>query len=160
MKIRSEVPGDEGAIRRVISSAFGQAHEAELVDALRAAGDLVVSLVADADGEVCGHVAVPRLKSPPDAAALAPVSVSPHWQMRGIGTSLVWAALCRAKRLGIGIVFVVGDPRYYGRFGFSATTAEPFPSPYAGPHFMAKWLSEARTAPAEVMFSSAFDELE
>ena len=160
MKIRSETLDDHETIRGVVSDAFGQDQEAKLVDDLRVAGDLVVSLVADVGGKVCGHVALSRLKSPPDALALAPVAVSSSQQMQGVGSALIREALIHAKRLGSGIVFVLGEPNYYSRFGFSAATAKPFPCPYAGPYFMAQCLSEARAIPAEVIYASAFDELE
>lgn len=160
MEIRPETPGDLDAIRGVVEEAFGQNREAVLVDDLRDAGDLAVSLVAERDGEICGHVALSRLTSPPDGLALAPVSVRPGRQGQGIGSALIGAALQRARELGGAMVFVVGDPGYYERFGFSAATAEPFPSPYAGPYFMARRLGGAPTAAREVIYASAFDALE
>lgn len=159
MKIRIEKSDDFDAIRSVVADAFGQDHEARLVDDLRDAGDLVVSLVAELDGKVCGHVALSRLKSPPDALALAPVAVSSSKQTRGIGSALIYDALRRARELGSMIVFVVGEPSYYTRFGFSEATAKPFPCSYAGPYFMALWLGEARLAPCQVDYALAFNEL-
>ena len=120
MEIRTETPDDFEAIRSVIAEAFGQDYEAKLVDDLRNAGDLVISLVAELDGKICGHVALSRLQSPPDALALAPVSVSSSKQTQGIGSALIYDALRRARELGSVIVFVLGEPSYYTRFGFSS----------------------------------------
>ncbi|MDP6429298.1 MAG: N-acetyltransferase [Rhodospirillales bacterium] len=160
MEIRTEIPDDFEAIRSVIAEAFGQDHEPKLVDDLRDAGDLVISLVAELDGKIFGHVALSRLQSPPEALALAPVAVSSSKQTQGIGSALICDALQYARELGSVIIFVLGEPSYYTRFGFSADTAKPFPCSYAGPYFMALWLGEARLAPCQVNYASAFDELE
>ncbi len=119
MRIREENPGDEEAIRRVVADGFGRDQEARLVDHLRKDGDLVVSLVAEEGGEICGHVALSRMKCPQSTLALAPVSVLTKLQGRGIGTALVRLAIERARELGNEIVFVVGEPTYYKRFGFA-----------------------------------------
>ena len=59
----------------------------------------------------------------------------PQRQTPGIGSALIRAALAQPDRRGEEMVFLVGEPDYYGRFGFSAETAAPFASPYAGPYF-------------------------
>jgi putative acetyltransferase len=76
----------------------------------------------------------------------------------GIGSALIRAALERAKALG-SIVFVVGAPDYYKRFGFSTEAAAPFPCPYAGSHFMALPLTGAPPPPSPVVYAPAFEQL-
>jgi putative acetyltransferase len=93
--IRDESPQDWNAVYQVISSAFGQPAEAELVEKLREAGDSVVSLVAEEDGEIVGHVLLSRMDAPFPALALAPVSVIPAKQRGGIGALLIEEAVNR-----------------------------------------------------------------
>jgi putative acetyltransferase len=105
-------------------------------------------------------VALSRLKSPARALALGPVAVRTARQGQGVGSALVRQANARARELGFDIIFVLGDPGYYSRFGFSVAEAAPFPSPYAGPHFMALRLSERSVPPVPVIYPRAFDKLE
>ena len=160
MRIRTERAGDRAAIHGLVEEAFGGPREAKLVDALRNGGALAVSLVAEDEGRLIGHVALSRLKSPSGALALAPVAVSPQRQRRGVGSLLVREALGRARRGDWEIVFVVGDPAYYSRFGFSAEAAAPFPCLYAGRFFMALWLAEPGGAPEPVIYAEPFNDLE
>jgi len=104
------------------------------------------------DGEVVGHIAFSRMTVSSDgervtALGLAPVAVLPSHQKQGIGGRLIERGLAAANGRGTCLAFVLGDPDLYGRFGFRCETAAPFASPYAGPHFMAQWLSSPR-APA------------
>lgn len=121
--IRDERPGDRDAVRVVNTAAFPTAAEADLVDALRDAADPVVSLVAEIDGAVVGHVmcTTARLDGHPGTRlmGLAPVAVLPDHQGRGVGSALVRAALERCRALGMDAVIVLGDPAYYPRFGFT-----------------------------------------
>jgi putative acetyltransferase len=137
MPIRDETVADHAAVGRLHRLAFGGGAEARLVDALRRSGAAAVSLVAECGGGVVGHVLLSRLISPPDALALAPLAVLPDQQRRGVGSALVRAALERARAGGWAAVFVLGDPAFYGRFGFEAEAARGYASPYAGEHFMA-----------------------
>mgnify|MGYP001229769663 CR=1 FL=1 len=156
MDIGDETAADRQAIHGLVVEAFGGGPEADMVDRLRADGDLMVSLVARQGGRLCGYVALSRLQSPARAVALAPVAVSPGEQNRGIGSALVRAALERARALGTAIVFVLGKPGYYARFGFTPEAAEPFPCIYAGSHFMALRLSPDATPIAPVVYADAF----
>jgi putative acetyltransferase len=124
--IRRELPGDTAAIRTVITAAFAgadqSAPEAGLVDALRAAQAWLpaLSLVAtDPDGTVIGHVLATRghVDTAP-ALGLAPLSVRPDRQRRGIGNALMHAVLGAADALGEPLMALLGDPLYYQRFGF------------------------------------------
>jgi putative acetyltransferase len=125
--VREEQPEDHAAIRRVHEAAFEQAGEADLVDALRAAGDLVpaLCLVAESGGEVIGHIAFSRaeLDSGIEVLALAPVGVLPERQGEGVGSALNRAALDRAAATGFPLVVVLGHAGYHPRFGFEP--AEP-----------------------------------
>jgi putative acetyltransferase len=149
--IRKESPQDRNAVYQVISSAFGQPAEAELVQALQAAGDSVLSLVAEEDGQILGHVLLSRMDAPFPALALAPVSVVPTRQRSGIGSALIESAVNRARSEGWTAIFVLGDRNYYERFGFDSEAAAGFTSPYAGPHFMMLKLSSSLTAATGVL---------
>ena len=145
--IRPEGPDDAGAIRNVLVAAFPTPAEADLVEQLRRDGDVEIALVAEEEGRIVGHVLMSRMRVAGDGRAfqalgLAPVAVLPERHRGGIGSGLIRAALAIARRNGEELVFVLGYPAYYGRFGFSAAAAAPFASPYAGPHLMAQRLAE------------------
>jgi putative acetyltransferase len=161
MHIRDESPQDRQAIYQVISSAFGQSAEAKLVEKLRIAGDSVISLVAEEGGQIIGHVLLSRMEAPFRALALAPVSVVPTRQRCGIGSALIKEAVNRARSEGWAAIFVLGDPKYYERFGFDRDAAAAFNSPYAGPHFMILKLSPSLAATTgELHHAPAFAGLE
>jgi putative acetyltransferase len=122
--VRPELPADAVAIRSTHRLAFGAPTEAQLVDALRAAGQTCVSLVADIDGSVTGHVMLSPVElagtgAPDGGLGLAPLAVRPSRQSRGgVGGWLVVAALAAARRPGRPFVVVLGDPAWYARCGF------------------------------------------
>ena len=121
MIIRPETPADHEAVARLLTDAFGGPAEARLVDLLRATDDYVpdLTLVADIDGEVVGHIAFSRVKVGEETAlALAPMAVAPAHQRSGVGTALAQAALERAADRAEAAVIVLGHPEYYPRFGF------------------------------------------
>jgi putative acetyltransferase len=111
-----------------------------LVDVLRDANDLVISLVAVENDRVVGHIALSKIAAPFPALALAPVSVLPERQRHGIGSALIREAISRSKSEWTAI-FVLGNPDFYHRFAFETRLATGFSSPYAGRHFMAYALS-------------------
>ena len=122
--IRDERPGDELAIHAVNEGAFGQPLEARLVDTLRDAGAVVVSLVAEVDGEIVGHILFSEVHLEPERAGrklvgLAPMAVAPGLQRGGIGSALIAEGLRRCADLGYAAVVVLGHPSYYPRFGFA-----------------------------------------
>jgi putative acetyltransferase len=123
VRIRAEQPGDWLAVHRVNESAFETHVEVDLVDALRQQASPIVSLVAEREGSVVGHILFSPVRLPyhPDLKimGLAPMAVAPQHQRSGIGSALVRAGLERCKELGCGAVAVLGHPEYYPRFGFS-----------------------------------------
>lgn len=164
--IRPAEPEDVAGIRAVHEAAFPTPMEAELVEALVREGDAIVSLVDARDGEIVGHVLLSRMTVTGDAhplraLGLAPVGVLPGFQGGGIGAGLIEAALAIAQATGEVLVFVLGEPEYYTRFGFSAEAAAPFASPYASPYFMALSLKPDFAAPAqgEAAYARAFSDL-
>ena len=123
MLIRDEEVGDIGAIRRVHELAFDSTAEADLVDLLRLKGKATISLVAEEDGEIMGHVLFSPVeidRSTPgwNTLGLAPIGVRPERQRQGIGKALVWEGLARCRSIGAMAVVVLGDPNYYTQFGF------------------------------------------
>jgi putative acetyltransferase len=149
-RLRNAAPHDGPAIRALLETAFPTAAEVDLVEALADDGDLRVALVAEEDGEIVGFIALSRMEvsadgGPVEALGLAPVAVRPDVQGCGIGSTLIKAAIEGARRQGAALVFVLGAPDYYGRFGFTARAAAPFQSPYGGPHLMARWQTESRS---------------
>jgi putative acetyltransferase len=156
--IRPENKSDVAAVRNVLTSAFPGPVEANLVDELRAAGDLVLSLVAD-QGGILGHVAFSRLRFATElrGTALAPIGVRPERQGQGIGSALVREGLSRLAEAGEDIILVVGDGAFYELFGFTQAAAGALRTPYDGPHLLAKPLSERGCrARGEVRYAPAF----
>lgn len=143
MKIRETTATDHVSIRALVESAFGRKAEADLVDALRASGDAVLELVADSEGRILGHILLSKLQAPPNCLALAPVSVAPDDQNRGIGSALIREAVDRAKYAGWSAIFVLGDPAYYVRFGFDVDKAATFETEYPAAYFMVLELEDA-----------------
>jgi putative acetyltransferase len=123
MLIRAEVRRDWAAVHAVNLSAFETSLEANLVDTLRKQAQPLVSLVAEDNGAVVGHIMFSpvSLSGHPGLRimGLAPMAVYPERQREGIGSALVLAGLERCKQLGFGAVVVLGHPAYYPRFGFS-----------------------------------------
>lgn len=165
MIIRPEKPADAAAIGEVVTAAFGQPHEAELVVRLRNEGELILSLVAEDEGAIIGHVAFSRVwiehngtRAP--GIGLAPVSVLPSRQRKGAARALIGAGHLRLKTLGEKIVFVLGDPDYYKRFGFSHEVAQAFACIYQSDYLQALRLSPDAPTEGEVIYAAAFAGLE
>jgi putative acetyltransferase len=162
MRIEPEAPDVVRAIGDLLRAAFPSHVEADLVDRLRRDGDLAIALAAIDDGAVVGYVAFSPMAAPFRALGLGPLAVAPARQRSGIGSRLVREGLARARRGGWEAVFVLGDPAYYGRFGFDAAAARGFASPYAGPHFLAHALGEAGlpASAGSIAYAPAFRDLE
>jgi putative acetyltransferase len=134
INIRNEEAKDIAQVREVLCAAFPTDVESRLVDALRANGKAIISLVAAQNEQVLGHimfspvaitpsnaVTPPGGATPPSEAkgiGLAPVVVHPDVQSQGVGSGLIREGLRLCKELGYDYCVVLGDPNYYQRFGF------------------------------------------
>lgn len=126
VEIRSETPADADEIQALTASAFLNAPhtnhtEQYIVAALRRAGKLSVSLVAEAASALIGHVAISPVSisdGAPGWFGLGPISVLPQYQGQGIGSRLMREALRILSERGASGCVVLGEPAYYGRFGF------------------------------------------
>ena len=161
--IRDELPIDVATIDAVTRAAFASAEhssgtEHAIVRALRDAGRLEVSLVAEADGQVVGHVAASPVTITGGATGwygLGPVSVAPGHQGRKIGTALVTRALSKLRAAGAAGCVVLGDPAYYARFGFRAEPRLVLPGVPAG-YFQAIPF-DGECPAGEVAYDAAFE---
>jgi len=122
INIRHEEAKDIEPVREVLCAAFPTDVESRLVDALRTNGKAVISLVAVQKEQVLGHIMFsPVSITPPSEAkgiGLAPVAVHPNVQSQGVGSSLIHEGLRLCKELGYDYCVVLGNPKYYRRFGF------------------------------------------
>lgn len=124
--IRGERAEDHSAITRINFEAFtrlgmGEVTEHQMIERLREAGALSVSLVAELDGSVVGHIAFSPAEVSSGASGwycLGPVSVLPELHRQGIGGLLIRKGLAELETIGAAGCCLVGHPEYYGRFGF------------------------------------------
>lgn len=127
LKIRNEEAKDIEQVREILRAAFHTAAESKLVDALRANGKVIISLVAVQDEKVLGHILFSPVSTTPPSEAkgigLAPVAVHPNLQAQGIGSQLIQEGLRRCKELRYDYCVVLGKPRYYQHFGFEKASA-------------------------------------
>jgi putative acetyltransferase len=148
IEIREERADDIAAVRDLNRHAFGQDQESNIVDALRANGAVLLSLVAILNDRVVGHI----MYSPVivggkvQGAALAPMAVLPEYQRRGIGSKLIEAGNRRLKDAGCPFIVVVGHAEYYPRFGFRPASERGFKCEWDAPNdvFMLLVLDEAK----------------
>jgi putative acetyltransferase len=162
MVVRRERREDEAAVAAVTTAAFraedgAEPVETRLLGELRASAAWIpaLSLVAEHDGAVAGHVVCTR--GDVDGAAalgLGPISVSPRLQRAGIGSALMHAVLAAAEARDEPLVCLLGDPGYYARFGFVAASELGIaaPDPAWGAYFQARALA---TAPRRGIFAYA-----
>lgn len=164
--LRRESEADEATIRRITDAAFqdmpyASGDEAAIVDRLRRSGGLALSLVALLDGDRVGHVAFSPAMAADGSApwfALGPVSVLPDRQRQGVGSALIRRGLKQLADDGALGCILVGDPKYYERFGFKLAP-EQAPSPDYAPYFMLRCFSSTQppTQPIGVLsFHEAF----
>ena len=163
--MRAELERDVEAIHQVLVQAFPTAGEARLVDALREAGRLTISLVAEDGGEIVGHigfspVAVEGVES---GTGLAPLAVRPSAQRSGFGSMLVEAGLAACRERDLGFVVVLGNPAYYGRFGFESAIRWGLRDEFGGGEAFQAQELRAGTAPSVgglVTYAPEFADLE
>lgn len=161
--VRAATSGDYRAIANILESAFKGTEEVDLVDHLRQDDDVVLELVALVDGKtIVGHILFSRLKlaGPPDfdVVALAPLAVAPEHQGKGVGTRLVRAAHERLASSGEVLSVVLGEPEYYGRFGYEHLRAAGFECPYQGEYLQALAFADAPSS-GTLTYAPAFGAL-
>lgn len=163
--VRQERNEDAAAIRAVHDAAFTRDAEGRLVDRLRSDGLIVTSVVALLGGKIVANAVFSKLTGKRaskliKAVALAPVAVAPPYQRSGFGRSVIAYGLQICAERGYDVVFVLGDPAYYARFGFSSEIAKTSRSPYsdAGAAWMALELRRPgiRGEDVEVFYPEAF----
>lgn len=138
LTIRPETPDDIVVIHHINERAFGQTNEANLVDDLRKDGMNVLSLVAQKNDGVIGHILFCRIqiKTPKkniDAVSLSPLAVLPEFQGQGIGSQLIQDGLAQLREQGETVVTVLGHPGYYSRHGFRPAAEYKIDCPYEVP---------------------------
>ncbi len=135
--IRPEDPQDFPKIWTVNQSAFAGDSEANLVNDLRNSGYVELSLVAELDGEIVGHILFSRVtvatsQGSVKTLSLAPMAVLPSHQRQGVGSKLVRTGVSLCSQRGCHLILVLGHPDFYPRFGFSAERARGIASPFGG----------------------------
>lgn len=164
MKIRKETPADLALIRQMTEAAFAREDhssgtEGGIIDALRDAGTLTLSLVAEIDGQVVGHIAFsPVTVAGADVAwfGLGPVAIRTDMQGQGIGGELIRAGLAQLQAQGARGCAVLGSPDYYTRFGFAPNADLVFDG-VSPEYFMAQVFSGKAPA-GPVVYQPAFYE--
>lgn len=163
LRIRSERADDVDEIGRVTTIAFapmpfGDGTEASLIEALRAAGGLTVSLVAKIDDVLVGHVAFSPVMIDDQPGAwyqLSPLSVAPTMQRRGIGSALITSGLDRLRDLSAGGCVLSGNPDYYSRFGFFSDPSLTYQG--RSNRFFQRLVLNGSPVAGDVKFHPAFD---
>jgi len=164
--VRDESAEDISSVFVVNRAAFEGPEEATLVDRLRVAAAPLVSLVAETEGQVIGHILFSPVFVETGAGdrlcmGLGPMAVLPTFQNRGVGSELVNRGLARCRELEAAAVFVLGHPDYYPRFGFQPAAPRGFryKKERFDPFFFVIELEEGfrETASGLVRYHSAFD---
>ena len=164
--IRPEQPDDVPAVRRVHEAAFPTAEEANLVDRLRANGKAFVSLVAHDETGIIGHILFSPVTFDPPASVvalgLAPMAVLPGHEKHGVGRRLVQNGLAECHARGACMVVVLGDPPYYGRFGFERASRHGLRNEFGVEEEFMVFMLDARAHPEPgtlVKYSPEFADL-
>jgi predicted N-acetyltransferase YhbS len=160
--IRPEKPGDETTIHALTEAAFrdmehADGDEQDLIDGLREAGDLTLSLVAEDATRIVGHIAMSPVTIADGAQnwyGLGPVSVWPDLQGRGIGGALVKRAIADMRKSGAKGIILLGSPEYYSRFGFIHEPQLTFPGP--PPEYFQALLLDGDMPSGEVTYAPGF----
>ncbi len=161
--IRPEIREDRAVIHALTEAAFREAPHSShteqfIVDALRSRGELSLSLVAEKDGQVVGHVALSPVTISDGSTGwfgLGPISVLPGWQGQGVGAALMHAALDALREQGAQGCVLLGEPAYYGRFGFRAEPGLVLPG--VPPEYFQALCLRPPMAQGEVQYSPAFE---
>lgn len=161
--IRQEQRSEAEAIEALVAAAFRDARHSShteqfIVKALREAGQLALSLVAEEEGALVGHVAVSPVTISDGSDGwygLGPISVAPARQGQGIGSRLMQEALAELRRRDAAGCVVLGDPGYYGRFGFQAEPALVLPD--VPPEYFQALAFRGRVPTGRVSYHEAFN---
>ena len=158
MQIRAATPADHDQIDTLLKAAFPSDDEARLVKMLRAAGDARYEWVVEAEDAVTGCIILSPLQAPENCLGLGPVAATPEQQHKGIGSSLVRKSIETACADGWRAIFLLGNPAYYRRFGFSVEAAGAFKGPYPAEYMQALALQKngLKNAGDEYLFAEAF----
>ena len=139
MEIRQETTADYRAVYALNEVAFGQKDESELVEKIRKGYYFIpeLSLVAEVDGQIAGHILFSKIKIKSDmefeSLSLAPMAVLPEFQKKGVGGSLITEGLKKARGLGYESVIVLGHKEYYPKFGFEKASKWEIVCPFEVP---------------------------
>lgn len=159
MNIRKEEERDFEEIKKINDISFGGEFEGKLVANLRAGKNFILSLVAEKDGKIIGHIMYSRIKiGGIDSTALAPVCVIPEYQNMGIGSRLIEKSLEMLKNMGEKSVIVLGHDKYYPKFGFETASKYGIKCPYDVPDeaFMALELEKDSLKSGMVEYGEEF----
>lgn len=168
--IRRETPKDYPSIYKVNCEAFGKNNEAQLVDRLRYCKSFIpeLSLVATINDHIVGYILFTKIQigskeSETNSLALAPISISPEYQSKGIGSKLIKVGLKEASNMGYKSVIVLGNENYYSRFGFKLANRWGIEAPFNIPAnaFMALELQEGSLSNirGKVIYSEEFSHI-
>jgi putative acetyltransferase len=164
-EIAPATPEDALGVYATIATAFGGKDEADLVVALLREDKVALMLVARFNDMVIGacvfsRVALESAEGSRAAVALAPLAVLPAMQRCGVGSVLVRDGLLRLKAAGETLALVLGEPSYYGRFGFTAAAAESIRTPWDGPYQQALVLNGPHPGSCRAVYADAFGAFE
>ena len=159
MTIRPARPADETAIADINTLAFDSTAEAEILRRLWHDNDDVLSLVNVKGTDIIGHIQFYKIKlSGTEVCGLGPMSVHPDRQRRGHGSALIRAGVKHLKsQTKLQLLFVLGHPAFYPKFGFTADLAAHYTAPWSGPSFMALALQPEYPESGTLVFPKAFD---
>ena len=144
--VQTTSPDDYPEVANLVERAFGGTGEVELISRLRENNDVLLELVGRKNGILTGHILFSRVKitgKNHDAVALAPLAVLPEFQKQGVGSLLIQTAHTKLVAAGETLSLVLGDPAYYGRFGYEHLRAAGFESAYQGKYLQALAFADA-----------------
>ncbi|MEI4481959.1 MULTISPECIES: GNAT family N-acetyltransferase [unclassified Phyllobacterium] len=144
--VQTTSPDDYPEVANLVERAFGGTGEVKLISRLRENNDVLLELVARKNGILTGHILFSRVKitgKNHDAVALAPLAVLPEFQKQGVGSLLIQTAHTKLVAAGETLSLVLGDPAYYGRFGYEHLRAAGFESAYQGKYLQALAFADA-----------------
>jgi predicted N-acetyltransferase YhbS len=168
IKICSEKIQDRAAIAEVNNLAFGRDNEAKLIEKIRQSDRFIpeLSLVAKLDNKLVGHILFSYIdlvnRETIRVLALAPIAVLPEYQNRGVGSLLIKTGLEIAEKNAAPMVIVLGEPKFYTRFGFQPAIAHNINSPFDVPdeYFMVKFsIKNIQDYQGKIIYPATFDDL-